>query len=46
MGSNIDENPNAFLYYIIEMIDMLEFYKIKPVFIFDGKSLQAKNKTL
>jgi len=28
------------------MIDMLQFYKIKPIFIFDGKSLEAKFKTL
>jgi flap endonuclease-1 len=28
------------------MIDMLLFYNIKPIFIFDGKNVSAKNKTL
>jgi 5'-3' exonuclease len=27
------------------MIEMLQFYQIKPLFVFDGKSLTAKDKT-
>ena len=35
-----------FLYYILEMIDMLSYYNIKPIFVFDGRSVQAKSTTL
>ena len=35
-----------FLYYILEMLDMLSYYSIKPIFVFDGRALHAKNDTL
>jgi len=44
MGS--ERSEHGFLYYILEMIDMLLFYNIKPIFIFDGRNVSAKNKTL
>ncbi len=28
------------------MIDMLSYYNIKPIFVFDGRSVQAKSNTL
>lgn len=45
-GEMNEENQHVFLYYIYEMIDMLEFYNIKPIFVFDGRSLSAKGKTI
>lgn len=35
-----------FLYYILEMLDMLSYYNIKPIFVFDGRSVMAKSDTL
>ena len=28
------------------MLDMMSYYNIKPIFVFDGRAVQAKNHTL
>jgi len=46
MSLNQNVESNDFLYYILEMLDMLSYYNIKPIFIFDGKAVEAKSETL
>ena len=46
MSLNQDVKSNDFLYFILEMLDMLSYYEIKPIFIFDGRAVEAKSGTL
>lgn len=34
---------NKFLYYLLQMTEILSYYNIKPIFIFDGRSFNLKN---
>lgn len=34
------------MYYILQMLELLHFYNIKPVLVFDGRSLAKKSATL
>jgi 5'-3' exonuclease len=40
LNQNIESNN--FLYYIFEMIDLLSYYKIKPICVFDGRGIGKK----
>jgi len=44
LNQNIESNN--FLYYIFEMIDLLTYYKIKPICIFDGRYVGKKDDTI
>lgn len=44
LNQNIDTND--FLYYIFEMIDLLFYYQIKPICVFDGRYVGKKEDTL
>jgi exonuclease-1 len=37
---------NTFLFYIFEMLDLLNYYKIRPLCVFDGKYVGKKEDTL
>lgn len=34
-----------FLYYLLEMLEILLYYNIKPIFVFDGRSIEMKSDT-
>ena len=34
-----------FLHYLLEMIEILYYYNIKPIFVFDGRNVEMKNET-
>ena len=40
-NQNIESND--FLYYIFEMLQILAFYEIKPVMVFDGRYVNKKD---
>lgn len=44
LNQNID--TNNYLYYIFEMIDLLTYYHIKPICVFDGRYVGKKEDTL
>ncbi len=44
LNQNID--TNNYLYYVFEMLDLLIYYKIRPICIFDGKYVGKKEETL
>lgn len=44
LNQNIESNN--FLYYIFEMIDLLTYYKIKPICVFDGRYVGKKDDTI
>lgn len=44
LNQNIESND--FLYYIFEMIDLLSYYKIKPICVFDGRYVGKKEGTI
>lgn len=35
-----------FMYYVLQMLELMSFYSIKPVMVFDGRSLARKSATL
>jgi exonuclease 1 len=37
---------NAFLYYIFEMLEILSYYGIKPILVFDGRYVGKKDETI
>jgi len=43
---NQNIESNAFLYYILEMLDLLSFYNIKPTCVFDGRYVGKKDETI
>jgi exonuclease-1 len=44
LNQNIESNN--FLFYIFEMLDLLNYYNIKPLCVFDGKYVGKKEETL
>lgn len=36
-------NSIKYLYYLLEMIEVLGYYNIKPIFVFDGRSFDLKS---
>jgi exonuclease-1 len=44
LNQNIESNN--FLYYIFEMLDLLEYYGIKPICVFDGRYVGKKDETI
>jgi exonuclease 1 len=44
LNQNIESNN--FLYYIFEMLDLLSYYKIRPICVFDGGYVGKKEDTL
>jgi 5'-3' exonuclease len=34
------------MYYILQMLELLNFYGIRPVMVFDGRSLHRKSGTI
>lgn len=43
---NQNIESNAFLYYIFEMLDLLSYYSIKPICVFDGRYIGKKGETI
>ncbi len=40
---NQNIESNAFLYYILEMLELLSYYNIKPICVFDGRYVGKKD---
>ena len=43
---NQNIESNAFLYYVFEMLEILSYYKIKPIVVFDGRYVGKKGDTI
>ena len=43
---NQNIETNNFLYYIFEMLEILNYYKIKPIVVFDGRYVGKKGDTI
>ena len=43
-NQNIESND--FLYYIFEMLEILSFYNITPIAVFDGRYVGRKDETI
>lgn len=43
-NQNIESND--FLYYILEMLELLSYYSIKPICVFDGRYVGKKDETI
>lgn len=40
---NQNIESNEFLYYILEMLELLSYYNIKPICVFDGRYVGKKD---
>lgn len=43
---NLNIESNSFLYYILEMLELLAYYRIKPICVFDGRYISKKDETV
>lgn len=43
---NQEVHSNEFMYYILQMLELMNFYGIKPILVFDGRKLAGKSSTL
>lgn len=43
---NQNIETNDFLYYILEMLQVLSYYKIRPIMVFDGRYVGKKDETI
>jgi exonuclease-1 len=39
------ENTDGYVKYVMKLVDMLLYYNIKPILVFDGRNLPSKAQT-